>query len=379
MSEFTNLRENRTSFRRQLLATVSAIALIGVASGEVRAADDDGDQPSLWIELGGQLSHMNEGQEAFAPVFPHSPPRPSIFEPSQKFERLPLYSIDETGKITFEPAGSDLVLSASVRYGRSGSDKHVRQQTYPVTIHWPAPHSTIAFKPTAARFADTAVQNDETHLLLDFQVGKDVGLGMFGRNGSSIFSAGVRFAQFSTRSNIALKSDPDWRFVNKYSTAIGTVPKYQPYHSNAGNLIATRSFHGIGPSLSWSASAPLVGSVRDGELSFDWNINAAVLFGRQKANTQHYTIERYKSGHNFDHGAITYHNTPPARSRARTITVPNVGAFAGASWRIENFKISAGYRADLFFSAMDGGIDTRKSENVGFYGPFASVSVGLGG
>lgn len=45
----------------------------------------------------------------------------------------------------------------------------------------------------------------------------------------------------------------------------------------------------------------------------------------------------------------------------------------------KNFKMNAGYRADLFFHAMDGGIDTRKSENVGFYGPFASVSVGLGG
>jgi hypothetical protein len=28
---------------------------------------------------------------------------------------------------------------------------------------------------------------------------------------------------------------------------------------------------------------------------------------------------------------------------------------------------------------MDGGIDTAKMENVGFYGPFASVSVEIGG
>jgi hypothetical protein len=63
----------------------------------------------------------------------------------------------------------------------------------------------------------------------------------------------------------------------------------------------------------------------------------------------------------------------------RTIIVPNVGGFAGLSFHVENFKISAGYRADLFFGAMDGGIDAAKSENVGFYGPFATVSVGLGG
>ena len=34
--------------------------------------------------------------------------------------------------------------------------------------------------------------------------------------------------------------------------------------------------------------------------------------------------------------------------------------------------------ADFFFGAMDGGIDARKSKNRGFYGPYASISVGLG-
>ena len=54
-------------------------------------------------------------------------------------------------------------------------------------------------------------QNDEHHLIVDFQAGKDVGLGMFGgKDGSSVFGLGVRFAQFSSKSNIALKSDPDW-------------------------------------------------------------------------------------------------------------------------------------------------------------------------
>ena len=33
--------------------------------------------------------------------------------------------------------------------------------------------------------------------IADFQAGKDVGLGMFGNGGKSVFSAGVRFAQFN--------------------------------------------------------------------------------------------------------------------------------------------------------------------------------------
>ncbi len=51
----------------------------------------------------------------------------------------------------------------------------------------------------------------------------------------------------------------------------------------------------------------------------------------------------------------------------------------GLSYRYKNAKISFGYRADFLFGAMDGGIDSYKSETRGFYGPFATVSIGLGG
>jgi hypothetical protein len=77
---------------------------------------------------------------------------------------------------------------------------------------------------------------------------------------------------------------------------------------------------------------------------------------------------------------VTYHGpATPDHTRVRSVIVPNVGGFAGLSFRVQNFKVSAGYRADLFFNAMDGGIDAHKSENVGFYGPFAMISIGLGG
>jgi hypothetical protein len=41
--------------------------------------------------------------------------------------------------------------------------------------------------------------------------------------------------------------------------------------------------------------------------------------------------------------------------------------------------VSFGYRADGFFGAIDGGIDTYKSYNRGFFGPYANISIGLGG
>ncbi|HEV2561086.1 MAG TPA: hypothetical protein VGT78_03000 [Rhizomicrobium sp.] len=58
------------------------------------------------------------------------------------------------------------------------------------------------------------------------------------------------------------------------------------------------------------------------------------------------------------------------------VNAPNLGGFAGISFRYDNAKISFGYRGDFFFAAMDHGIDTRKSTTLGFNGPFASIRVG---
>jgi len=391
MSELTNTRDDRKGFRWRLLTTVSAVALACFGAGAVLAADDDSDRPSLWIELGGQLSRLDDSQQAFAPALMDA--RPSMFSPSQKFEGLSPYSVDETGKLSFQPDGSNWIFSASVRYGRSNVRKDVHQQSYPKSF---ATHFTYYgsyllyhFPAVANKFADTSVMADESHAILDFQAGKDVGLGVFGNaNGSSVLGLGVRYAQFSSKSNIALKSDPDWHRLYKYFTDSHFNPTRirwplgQPYHSNAASLTATRSFHGIGPSISWTASSPFAGNTKNGELALDWGLNAAVLFGRQKAKTHHQTTGRYSIGTNYNHAArpITFQGpATPDHTRLRAVIVPNVGGFAGLTFRVENLKMSAGYRADLFFGAMDGGIDMPKKENVGFYGPFAAVSIGIGG
>jgi len=381
MSKLVNACENRKNFRRQLLATVSAIALFGSVYGtsDAKAADGDSDHPLVWIELGGQLSRLDEGQEAFSPHIMSG--RPSVLSPSQELERLPLYSFDEEGKISFEPTSSNWIFSASVRYGRSGSDKHVRQQTTPKHFTKYFVGHLYDITPSGAKFAETNAQIRQSHAIMDFQAGKDVGLGMFGgKDGSSVFNLGVRFAQFSAKSNITLKSDPDWQF-NYIHFGTLKFPFGGVYHSNAAAIRASRSFRGLGPSLSWNGSAPFAGNADQGEVALDWGINAAVLFGRQKAVAHHQSTVQYRppAPSNYAHRYVLhqYVTDPPARSH--TVTVPNVGGFAGLSFRYSAAKLSLGYRADLFWGAMDGGIDARKNENVGFYGPFASISVGIGG
>ena len=333
MSELIQKNDHRATIRWKLLTGASALALTVYISPIAHA--DDSSQPQIWIELGGQLSRLEDGQETFAPVFPNSPSRPSMFWPSQKFERPPLYSLDEDSSISFQPKNSDWVFSAAIRYGRSRSNEDVRQQTHPKTFNVTFFGSHIKYQyPTAAKFADTAARSSEHHLILDFQAGKDVGLGLFGSNGSSTVNAGVRFAQFTSKTNIALKSDPDWHFSYTHPLAFDTSFKiaksFQPYHSNAASLRASRSFHGVGPSVSWNGSVPFAGNNQEAELTLDWGINAALLFGRQRANVHHQATGQYpyKTG-NYTIRQKTYAPAPVNETRSRSVTVPNVGGFAG--------------------------------------------------
>jgi len=381
MSELTN--NNRKSLQAQLLTTVSSLALIGIAlSGSKARATEDGERhPTVWVELGGQLSGLADEQEAFAPSLMDG--RAPEFSSSTQFEEAPRFSIEEVGSISIEPHASDWMFKASVRYGRSLSNKHVRQQTNPKAFITYLSGHRYAKYPSASKFADTNSQIGENHLIIDFQVGKDVGLGLFGTRSSSHLSLGVRFAQFQSASNIALKSDPDWHF-HYLSLGSRYLPLGGTYHSNLASLEAARSFRGIGPSISWTGATPFLVQRQDSELTFDWGLNAAVLFGRQRAKVHYQTTGHYHTAKYHGSPPNVYHSTPSHRSvtppaRSRSVVVPNLGAFAGLSFRYNVAKVSFGYRADFFLGAMDGGIDGHKSYDRNFYGPYATVSIGLGG
>jgi len=57
--------------------------------------------------------------------------------------------------------------------------------------------------------------------------------------------------------------------------------------------------------------------------------------------------------------------------------VPNIGGFAAISLKFPNAKVSLGYRGDFFFGAKDSGFETRSTTDVGFHGPYATISIGL--
>jgi hypothetical protein len=388
MSELIEQKNNRAIARWQLLASVSALALVANAASQAHAEDTDG--PTVWIELGGQLERQSGGFEPFTPPFV-SHIDTTAFTPPSAAQRPPRYATGFEGKLLIEPQGPDWVLSAAIRYGRSNRSSRLHEETKP-----PSPYfleSIPAFDlyvnrpetPAARRFVDSNATTKSSHLVLDFQVGKDVGLGLFGKGGSSTIGVGVRFAQFSSKTDVTLDADPNFSISYKYSTTAFNyftgrfnVPQQSwDLYTSKGKIL--RSFHGIGPSANWDASVPVLGHEDGGEISVDWGANVAVLFGRQKVLAKHNTgqINHYPSGlQTRTSTPTTHHYTYP---HSRSVIVPNVGGFAGLSLKFPNVKVSLGYRADIFFGAMDGGVDTRKTYDRAFYGPFASFSVGLGG
>jgi hypothetical protein len=363
MSELTNTQNNPDGFRQRLMITVSAVALLASVCTVQQANATEGDSvpPPFWIELGGQLARQENDQAAFLPPFLLTTPRPSFDAPSPaELERVAASSWDETAKISFEPAGTDLVFSAGILYGKSSRNKFRNQ----ITAHPTVTHSRLYIA-----YQDFAARSSESHTILDFQASKDVGLGIFGSGGSSIVSFGVRYVQFNANNNVSIQSQP---------TNFATLSAL-PFHRFYANLATARKFTGVGPSLSWDASADLIGNSSAGAVSFDWGLNGAVLFGRQQMRGHHQTtdIYHYAIG-NYARQSLVYQH-PALPNRSKETVVPNLGGFAGLSWRLPSAKVSIGYRADMFFGAMDGGIDAAHRENIGFYGPFATVSVGIGG
>jgi len=379
MSELKNTHNRRGDFRLQLLTTVSALALAGAISGRDARADDSTDHPIVWIELGGQFERLNSQQENFTPPFFDHASAIDLATMSGA-QQQPSFSIGGNGKISFAPEGTNWVFSAAVSYGRSNSAKHVHHETpgLPPEYLTLGGNPFLQYTPAVRVFGDAQTSSKEAHFIADFQAGKDVGLGMFGGGGRSIFSAGVRFAQFTSKADTTLHARPRDHVTHKYNPgaySISTIAR----HTYTATLHAERNTHAIGPSLSWDASLPVAGSDNGMSVAFNWGANAAVLFGRQRIKGQHQTSGRYVKGLASGNQVSSYAPGPHPIDRAHTVTIPNVGGFAGLSFRYADAKLDLGYRADFFFNAADGGIDARKSETVGFYGPFASISVGLGG
>jgi hypothetical protein len=381
MSELIKKNDNHATIRWKLLTSASALALTAYVSSIAVARAEDAGRPQIWIEIGGQFDQFSGQGSPFAPPFVNNFDWAaySLKSPAG-IQNMHAFSLGGDASITFQPNDSDWIFSASVRYGRSHGHKFVHQQKTQVTrFQLPKFFGSKYFTKSAPpSYAQTGANKSESHIIADFQAGKDVGLGMFGRDGTSEFGVGVRFARLTEKAQAAIYARPGIYFVpgTIFGSSFPTINNYHRYFATAHRAA---TFDGVGPSISWNGSVPVAGNAPDGEITVDWGANAAMLFGRQRAKAHHHTTGVYHN--NSD---LKYHSTvvlPPGaghRTQSRSVIVPNLGGFAGISFRYSDVKMSIGYRGDFFFGAIDNGFDTRKAETRGYYGPFASISIGLG-
>lgn len=389
--------------RARLLATSSALALIASAwAADLALASDADAKPPLWIELGWQFSAVHDSSN-FAAPFGSLIPQSGLTAPLDGPLNLPR-SNETYAKLSFQPDGSDWVFAASVRYGRAKANGSIKQ-TAPASngaglyyfTRYPERGWVYTFpvvQKQHTNYIRAQTHTNETHLIMDFQAGLDVGLGMLSRHGTSVLSAGVRFAQLNTTQDITgMSAVPDAHFQYFYQKAHAFGPLNdhrefgyrQVWHVLSGNSRSTRNFDGMGPSLSWDATVPVAGHSEIGEVSVDWGLNAALLFGRQKKNVRHNTsgqyhcyVAYYRYRCEGDVGAGPVSDKSQLKT-ARHVLVPDLGGFLGASFHWKDIKVSAGYRADVFFRALDTAVPGgRKDDTRSFYGPFASISVGTG-
>jgi hypothetical protein len=373
----------RIDRRLQLLGTASALALLAMIPA-AQAAENN--RPTVWIEGGWHFEDVTGDAEPFAPPLDAATVAsgfPSLTGLENELGRT--YGAE--GSISFHPHGSDWVFTVSARYGRS---RTTRRPIYTQTIIGPQLKRTTfqsgglvaaPITPTFPAYATHSVKNYEAHAIADFQVGKDVGIGLFGRGTDTIISFGARYAQMNASSKAHSYADPNAEF-EQATLSFGSLHFYYPiirHHASMASMERTDNLRALGPSLSMKNSTGLLGTVDGGQIALDWGVNAALLFGRQKAKTSHHSTVRDYGGPSGTAVQAIHTYTPVTRPRSHMVTVPNIGGFAALSYRFTNAKISAGYRADFFFGAKDSGLETRSTTTVGFHGPFATISIGLGG
>ena len=247
MSELMNERSGKNQSRWQWLATTSAAALIASLHGSYsfEVADQDADRPTVWIELGGQLEHVSGQGNSFPVGFVSAFSDSVVLRPAtpvQAQKPIP-FSFAEQGKISLEPEDSNWVFSAAVNYGRSSNFRQVDQQTnktFFVTYKYGQPNKN-ANPRGIDKFSDTQSHHQESHAILDFSAGKDVGLGMLGKNASSVVS--LRCALCSV-------FIPN-KFGRSGATRSGILRFFSPVaeHCPSSTLLSYLSSHGAGFAL----------------------------------------------------------------------------------------------------------------------------------
>ncbi|HEX5776671.1 MAG TPA: TonB-dependent receptor, partial [Caulobacteraceae bacterium] len=352
----------------------------------------EGGGPYPWtVEIGGAAARFDAPMETFRPAFTQtftSPELPFPFHPQE--EDLDWGDSREI-KISYGWPGAAWRASASMRRSESnGAVRAVPLQKMDggysfnddFVVNYPQYAYLHFYIPGGTNYASTEARRREEHTLVDFMVGRDLGLG---GGLKSQLSLGIRYAQFKSSSRLRLSGiseHDDLRPENiaKYSY-INDIHRYE------SSMEARREFEGSGPAIAWEAAMPFLGGERTGRLNLDVGATAGAFFGKRTASVQYQitdTILEHNPilvlGLDKPYRVISSTSLPPfTRNESDSTTIYSVGANLGVSYEIQRFKFSGGYRWERFFDAIDGGIEERKTYDRTIDGPYFKIAVGFGG
>jgi outer membrane receptor protein involved in Fe transport len=308
-------------------------------------------------------------------------------------------------KLTWQPQGPWSV-SAAARFGKtnSGRTRDYRSQEgdkacayVPTDTNYVDKYSLFC-KPTGAKYGPqnfateinwsyAEAWNREEHTLVDFEVGRDVGMGLGLQRSRA--SAGLRYAGFESDTTFMMYGVPDmnipqgWRdsFLNSRSAYPASFHRYE------SSIQAHREFKGAGPTISWDAARAVLGNEETGHLDVDWSVKGGLLFGKQTTSVTGDERSGYWTGPYYHSGGgsadLRYPTFEPsipiASHRAKSVTVPLVDLSLGLSYSVDGFRLGAGYRWERYFNVLDAGYTERKSYDRTFDGPYFKIAVGFGG
>jgi outer membrane receptor protein involved in Fe transport len=292
-------------------------------------------------------------------------------------------------RLVYRPDGTAWSIAAAIRQGRANKKTPLvhASETGPVRCAVLSPYDALFCDPASSKYSeslvaygvnwsDTTVGEREEHLLADFAVGSDLGIGILGISRSTV-AAGLRYAQFDSTTQTTIDGVPDFYLPEGWFFS----PTTSRSHYRAF-IDARREFTGAGPTLSWEAAQRLLGNDQAGHLNLDWRLTGGVLFGKQKTATTGAQEGEHVTGKYIDLRKGLADMTPvdldvPARST--DVTVPVVDLSLGLSYEIGRFKAGAGYRWERYFDVLDVGYDEHKDADRTIDGPYFKIAVGFGG
>lgn len=338
-------RPAQRQIQRFLLASASALAVFAAAPQLAKAADfsEAAEVPApppptsiWWVAVEGSFTLWNPlnlwwgiQDEAIAGIV-CDPTSPSDCEPEQsQFRTDPLRLRGWGGALELgvKPAGTGFDLVLRGRYDRT----NIRH----ISGTW----GYYGGDDPDGGEADY----QEHHIAVDFEVGRELGVGNM-----RVFG-GARFAHFDGHTAFS---------TYQYETDHADEPiDFGGDQTRTGTI--ERTFWGIGPRIEINGSLPLGG----GAVGIDFGASVAALFGERN------TTVSYKLS-NLDFGS----------SSTTFAIVPNVEASAALAFMPSaHSKLAIGYRVDAYWNVMDIGLpnveDGPNKQNRIIHGPFAKWTV----